>query len=217
MEKLFDGVFRIERRICTRNLIRGNKVYGERTVEESGEQYRVWDLYRSKLAGAINKGLKEMPIKDGGKILYLGAATGTTASHISDIVGKGGVVFCVEFAQRSMRDLIGVCEKRENMMPILADANKPSEYAEIGKVDVVYQDVAQPNQDEILIKNGIEFLQKGGYAMVAIKSQSIDVTAKPKDTYDRFKGALGKEFEILQEIELFPYDKDHLFLLLRKK
>ncbi|OIO22059.1 fibrillarin [Candidatus Micrarchaeota archaeon CG11_big_fil_rev_8_21_14_0_20_47_5] len=217
MEKIFENVFLVQGKIATKNLAEGSKVYGERLVREREGEYRIWDLYRSKLAAAIRKGLKELPIKEGSRVLYLGAASGTTASHVSDIVGEKGVVFCIEFAQRSIRDLIGICEKRKNMAPILADARKPRDYSDIGQVDVIYEDVAQPNQDEILLANAKAFLKKGGFAMIAIKSQSIDVTAAPKKMYEQVKVNLQGDFEILQEIELSPFDKDHLFLLLRKK
>ncbi len=217
MEEIFADVFLVDGKICTLNMVPGNRVYGERLARDGEKEYRIWDLFRSKLAGAIKKGLATLPIGKGTKVLYLGAATGTTASHVSDMIGKDGTVFCIEFAQRSMRDLMNVCEKRENMVPILADARKPEEYKEIGQVDVIYEDVAQPNQDEILLLNSDAFLKKGGYAMIAIKSQSMDVTARPEKMYEQVKRNLEPHFEILQEINLHPYDKDHLFLLLRKK
>ncbi|MEM2963764.1 MAG: fibrillarin-like rRNA/tRNA 2'-O-methyltransferase [Candidatus Anstonellales archaeon] len=217
MKRLFDGIFLVGGRIATKNLVPGKGVYGEKLILEGGIEYRVWDIFRSKLAAAIKKGLKGMPIRSGSRVLYLGAASGTTASHISDIVGREGVVFCIEFAQRPMRELIHVCEARENMIPILADANHPERYSEIENVDVIYEDVAQANQDEILIKNSQAFLKEGGYAMIAIKSQSIDVTQDPHRTYEKVKKSLLSKFTILEEIELSPYDKDHLFLLLEAK
>jgi fibrillarin-like pre-rRNA processing protein len=193
------------------------RVYGEKLVRVGEEEYRIWDVYRSKLAAAIKKGLREMPIKDGSRVLYLGAASGTTASHVSDIVGKEGLVYCVEFAPRAMRDLISVCERRENMVPLLADARKPETYKEVGKVDVIYEDVAQPDQAQILIKNANLFLKKGGYAMLAVKSQSIDITEEPKRVYEQVESELKPHFEILEKYELAPFDKAHLFILLRKK
>ncbi|MCX6776463.1 MAG: fibrillarin-like rRNA/tRNA 2'-O-methyltransferase [Candidatus Micrarchaeota archaeon] len=144
------------------------------------------------------------------------AAAGVTPSFISDIVGKKGVVYCIEFAPRSMRDLLYVCEKRSNMLPVLADARKTEEYAkEVRKVDVVYEDVAQPDQEGIMIGNARQFLRKGGYAMLAIKSQSVDVTKKPSEVYERMLEKLRKHFEILEQYELSPFDKDHLFVLMR--
>ncbi|HQT45041.1 MAG TPA: fibrillarin-like rRNA/tRNA 2'-O-methyltransferase, partial [Candidatus Micrarchaeota archaeon] len=144
-------------------------------------------------------------------------ATGTTPSHVSDILGENGELYCVEFAQRSMRELIQVCEKRPNMFPIHADANKPEEYKDVGEVDVVYMDVSQPNQSEILIKNCYAFLKKGGIAYLCVKSQSIDVTLPPRQVFEIVKKQLARDFIVEQEYELAPYDLDHLFLALRRK
>lgn len=206
-------------KLATRNFAPGTRVYGEKLAQEGEAEYRMWDLYRSKLAAAIHKGLKEMPIKPGSIVLYLGASTGTTPSHVSDIVGEDGGVYCVEFAQRSMRDLLNVCERRENMLPIMGDARLPQEYAEQieGKVDVIYQDVAQPDQDEIFLKNSRMFLKKGGWGMIAIKSQSIDVTRQPKKVFEQFVRNMAPEMDVQQQIELAPYDLEHLFISGKKK
>jgi len=116
-----------------------------------------------------------------------------------------------------MKSLLRLCERRENIIPILADARQPHKYEEVGKVDVVYEDVASPEQAEILLKNCRMFLKKGGYAMIAIKSQSIDVTQKPEETYKQFKEELSKELDLVEEVNLEPLEKDHLFLVLQKK
>jgi len=217
MAMLFENVFQIEGKLATKNMARGTRVYGERLVTKDGTEYRMWNPYRSKLAAAIKNGLKEMPIKEGSKVLYLGAASGTTASHVADIVGAEGIVYCVEFAHRPMRDLVSVCEKRENMIPIFADARMPDRYWEVGKVDVVYEDVAQPDQVRILIENARLFLKKGGSAMIAIKSQSIDVTKEPEKVFDEAVKELQKAFAVEERIKLQPYDKDHLFVRVTKK
>ena len=212
-EEKFPGVFLVGGRLATRNIAPGLRVYGEKLVREGEAEYRMWDLYRSKLAAAIHKGLKEMPIKPGSTVLYLGAATGTTASHVADIVGEEGAVYCVEFAQRSMRDLLSVCEKRGNMYPIMGDARQPEEYSDsVGKADVIYQDVAQPDQDDIFIRNSRMFLKKGGWGMIAIKSQSIDVTRQPKKIFEEFVRNVSPEIDVREQIELSPYDLEHLFI-----
>ncbi len=213
----FPGVYVVDGKMATKSIAPGTRVYGERIIRGEGCEYRIWDLYRSKLAGALKKGLEGLEIAPGSKVLYLGAATGTTPSHVADIVGANGELYCVEFAQRSMRELIQVCEKRPNMMPIHADANNPIEYEDVGKVDVVYQDVSQPNQPEILIKNCDMFLKNGGMAYLCVKSQSIDVTLPPQKVFEMVKKQLEGHFSIEQEIELAPYDLDHLFLALRKE
>ena len=128
ISEIFPGIFRIDGKLATKNFAPGTKVYGEKLVRVKNVEYRMWDLFRSKLAGAIVKGLSEVPIKPGSLVLYLGASNGTTPSHVSDIVGEEGAVFANEFAQRSMRDLMDVCAKRPNMMPIFGDARMPEEW-----------------------------------------------------------------------------------------
>ncbi|HUK84302.1 MAG TPA: fibrillarin-like rRNA/tRNA 2'-O-methyltransferase, partial [Candidatus Acidoferrum sp.] len=68
-------------RLATVNLTPGLNVYGERLVKVKGVEYRIWDAFRSKLAAAILKGVDNVPIEPGFKVLYLGAASGTTPSH----------------------------------------------------------------------------------------------------------------------------------------
>ena len=217
VEKLFDGVFRIDGKLATLNLAQGRKVYGEELLKEKGKEYRTWNPYRSKLAAAMMKGMKHMQIKDGSKVLYLGAATGTTPSHVSDIAGADGMVYCVEISERSMRDLLQLCEVRPNMLPLLQDARNTEAYADdIGTADVIYQDVAAKDQDDILLRNSA-LLKKGGYAYVAIKSQSIDVGKRPKEVFDQFINNISVRFEVLERIDIGQYDKMHLFLVLKKK
>ncbi len=217
MESIFQGVYKKGGLILTLNAVPGEKVYNERIVKEGGEEYRAWDPFRSKLAAAIRKGLKNFPFKKDSKVLYLGASTGTTISHLSDIVGGEGEIYSVEISAEPMKSLLRLCEKRENVIPIHADARKPGEYEEVGTVEVIYQDVAQPDQDDILINNAKKFLIKGGMAMICIKSQSIDVTKQPTTVFKEVLGKLEKEFEILEKIKLEPFDKDHLFVVLRNK
>ncbi len=217
VERLFDGVFRIDGKLATVNLASGVKVYNEDLVECDGKQYRLWTPYRSKLAAAIVNGLEKLSIRNGSHVLYLGAATGTTSSHISDIVAEKGQVYCIEVSERSMRDLLKVCETRSNMLPILQDARNTESYGEdVGMVDCIYQDVAARDQDQILLKNS-EMLKKGGYAYVAIKSQSIDVSRNPKKVFVEFLASVSSKFDIVQEIDIEPYHKMHLFVVLRKK
>ena len=219
--EIFPGVFRVGNMLATKNLVPGKKVYGERLVKADGIEYRQWDLYRSKLAGAIAKGLNELPIKPGSLVLYLGAASGTTVSHVSDIVGEDGGVFAIEFAQRPMRDLLALCEARKNVLPIFADARKPQDYAEhLGgeKADALYQDVAQPDQAEIFVANAKAYLKKEGQGMLCIKSQSIDVTQSPEKSYGQVIAKLEAEgLEIEEAFALDPYDKDHMFIRARMK
>ncbi|MCD6248283.1 MAG: fibrillarin-like rRNA/tRNA 2'-O-methyltransferase [Hadesarchaea archaeon] len=205
-------------RLATVNFSPGTKVYGEQVVSAEGIEYRIWDPYRSKLAAAILRGLSPIPIAGGSRVLYLGAASGTTASHISDIVGREGTIYCVEISPRPMRDLLAVCERRQNMIPILADASRPNQYHMIvEQVDVIYQDVAQPEQTNILLENARIFLKNKGYAFLALKARSIDVTKEPREIFRDEIGKLERELEIVDSRILEPYAKDHAMILARKK
>jgi fibrillarin-like pre-rRNA processing protein len=218
----FKSVYWVElddgtRKLATVNLARGIQVYGERLVEIGGVEYRLWDPYRSKLAAAILKNIKENPINPGKLVLYLGAASGTTPSHVSDLIGPSGFIYCVEISSRPLRDLLVVCSRRPNMTPILADARHPHNYcALVGKVDVIYQDIAQPDQTDILLSNVKTFLQEGGYAVLALKARSIDVTKEPREVFRGEMEKIEKEMEIIDAKILDPYEKDHAMLVLRK-
>jgi len=207
-----DGV----KRLATRNLAPGRTVYGERLVRFKGVEYRIWDAFRSKLAAAILKDLSFVPVKPKSKVLYLGAASGTTASHVSDIVGEEGHVYCVEFAFRAIRELVNhVCAHRPNMSPLMEDARFPERYVMfVPKVDVIYCDVAQPEQAKILSDNADLFLKPDGWIMLAVKAQSIDVTKEPSEIYKHEINVLKKRgFQIEQVVHLEPYDKAHAMIL----
>jgi len=204
-------------RLGTRNLSPGRNVYGEKLVKYEGTEYRVWDAFRSKLAAAILKGLETVPIRPNHSVLYLGAASGTTASHVSDIVGEKGHVYCVEFASRSIRDLVdNVCPYRINMSPILEDARFPEKYAVFirGRVDDIYCDIAQPEQAKVLADNAHHFLKGSGWVMLAVKAQSIDVTKEPSEVYkSELKVLENRGFDIQQVVHLEPYDKAHAMIV----
>jgi fibrillarin-like pre-rRNA processing protein len=204
-------------RLATRNLIPGLNVYGERLIKFRGVEYRVWDAFRSKLAAVILKGVQTMPIVPGSKVLYLGAASGTTASHVSDIVEESGHVYCVEFASRSIRDLVNnVASHRPNISPLLEDARLPEKYAMFisSKVDTIYCDVAQPEQAKLLADNADCFLKPAAWIMLAVKAQSIDVTKDPTAVYQMEVKVLRKRnFDVKQIVRLEPYDKAHAMIV----
>ncbi|KAG0515980.1 hypothetical protein BDA96_10G324100 [Sorghum bicolor] len=145
--------------LCTRNMNPGESVYGEKRVSVQKEdgtkvEYRVWNPFRSKLAAAVLGGVDNIWIAPGQRVLYLGAASGTTVSHVSDIVGPEGLVYAVEFSHRSGRDLVNMAKKRTNVIPIIEDARHPARYRMlVGMVDVIFSDVAQPDQARILALN----------------------------------------------------------------
>jgi len=206
-----------KRYIYTKSAYPGYNVYGERTVKKDGIEYREWDPSRSKIAAAIMKGCPNIFIRKGHIVLYLGAASGTTASHVSDIVGKDGFVFALDFAPRVIRDLVFVCEHFKNMAPMLEDAFHPEVYKKkVTEVDIVFQDIAQKNQVEIFLKNVKMFLRKGGYALLAVKSRSIDVTKKPKQVFREILHKLEKEIKVIDSRDLGPYEKDHMLYICKK-
>ena len=207
-------------RLATRNLAPGRPVYGERRIRFKRVEYRVWDAFRSKLAAAILKGVKKVPITPRSRVLYLGAASGTTASHVSDIVGEDGHVYCVEFASRSLRELVNnVAAYRLNMSPFLEDARFPEKYAMFiqGKVDCVYCDVAQHEQAKILADNSDVFLKPYGWVMLAVKAQSIDVTKDPTTVYKQESKVLKRRgFRVEEIVGLEPYDKAHAMIVAQR-
>ncbi len=204
-----------EKRLATLNLVPGNQVYKEKLVKINDEEFRAWDPFRSKLGAAIMNDLQTLPIVRKSRVLYLGVSTGTTASHVSDIVGPSGIVFCVEHTSRVAREFLDrVASHRSNMVPILQDARKPKEYfAVYGTIDVVYVDIAQPDQTEIAILNCKTFLKKGGYLMLVVKTRSIDVTKTPAEVTRMEAKKLKDGFELVQELDLAPYEKDHTMLV----
>ncbi|HKI08354.1 MAG TPA: fibrillarin-like rRNA/tRNA 2'-O-methyltransferase [Nitrososphaeraceae archaeon] len=203
------------REYATPNLVKGLTVYGEKLVKLNDEEYRIWDPFRSKLAAALKKGLRDFPLSHGDKILYLGASTGTTVSHVSDIVGNKGLVFAVEPSVRVARELIeNVASKRKNVIPIIEDARRPESYFSVfGNVDLVYCDIAQSDQTEIAIKNCNAFLKSEGVMLIIIKTRSIDVTMSPHSVVVMESEKLRKNnFQINQTINLDPFDKDHALI-----
>ena len=217
--KKFEGVFLVDGKPATFNLLPGTTVYGERLIKSDKREYRIWDFYRSKPAAAIKRGLKKFPLKRGMSILYLGAASGTTVSHFSDIVGNEGIIYAVDIAERVLREMIHHAEKRGNIVPILADARKPESYKNIilEKVDLVYEDVASKDQVPIIIRNANAFLKPQGCAIIVIKSQSIDVTKDPNQIYKECLIELEKHFEVLNKVKLDPYEKMHMFVVMKYK
>jgi fibrillarin-like pre-rRNA processing protein len=221
--KKFEGIYLIgkegEEKLGTLSLAPGETVYDEEIVKAGDKEYRVWDPFRSKLAAAILKGLGKIPFGEKSKILYLGAASGTTVSHVSDIVGPEGKVYCVEFAQRSFRDLVNnVSKNRINTVPIFEDARFPSRYRSlISEVDSVYCDIAQPDQARILAENLDTFLEQGKEFLMAIKARSIDVTKDPDAIFRREAEVLKKRGYTVEEmVRLDPFEKDHCMVRGRK-
>lgn len=199
-------------RLATKNLVPGRSVYKERLVVHGGAEYRLWDPFRSKLAAAILNGMGSFPFAEGSRVLYLGASTGTTVSHVSDIVGPGGIVFGVEHASRVARDFLDrVASRRSNIVPVMSDARQPNAYAAVfGKADVAYSDVAQPDQTGIAISNCRAHLRAGGDLLMVVKTRSIDVVRRPDSVIDgEIERLRAGGFTVSESVDLSPYDKDH--------
>ncbi len=204
--------------IFTKNLTPGKNVYGEKLVSQQTIEYREWNPAKSKLCSAMMMGCSDIKIRKGDVVLYLGSASGTTVSHVSDIVAEKGFVFALDFAPRVVRDLVFLSESRPNMAPILADANRPEKFqGRVSQVDIIYQDIAQKNQVEIFLKNISLFLKDSGFALLAIKSRSIDVTRKPSQIYRQVREELEKHLTIVDYRELGQFQKDHCFFICKKK
>lgn len=217
LKQIFEGVYVWKKYLLTLNSVPGKRVYGEKLFVINGKEYREWNPKRSKPAAAIKKGLKTFPIKKTSQILYLGAGTGTTISHFADIA-TNGIIFAIEISDRAYRDLVFNLQERKNVVPLLADARKINEYLQIvGKPNLVYCDIAQPDEVEIFIRNCNAFLSKNDYGMIAIKSRSIDVTKKPTEVYREAAEQISKAgYKILETIRLDPFEKDHAMIVVQK-
>jgi len=206
--------------LLTKNMVVGESVYGEKRISSEGEnqekiEYRVWNPFRSKLGAAILSGVDNIHMPPGTKVLYLGAASGTTVSHVSDIVGPDGLVYAVEFSHRSGRDLLNVAKKRTNIIPIIEDARHPHKYRMlIGMVDTIFADVAQPDQARILALNAHHFLKNNGNFVISIKASCIDSTAAPEAVFaDEVKKLQSEKLKPKEQITLEPYERDHAIVV----
>ncbi|MBN2065406.1 MAG: fibrillarin-like rRNA/tRNA 2'-O-methyltransferase [Candidatus Thermoplasmatota archaeon] len=210
------GVYKHQQKLFTENLTecKGVKVYNEQLRTVKGKEFRSWNPYRSKLAAALLNGIQAPPIKQDSAILYLGAATGTTVSHLSDIA-CGGILYAIEFSPVAVKHLVTAMNKRINVVPVLADANHPDRYAAIvSSVDFLYQDISQRNQADIFVHNAQQYLKPGRRGIIMVKARSIDVSITPKQAYQHVIDHLKEQgLKIIEVIELSPYEKDHAAIL----
>ncbi|WP_115863308.1 fibrillarin-like rRNA/tRNA 2'-O-methyltransferase [Halorussus litoreus] len=200
--RTFDG----SERLATR----GTPVYGEPTDGD----WRVWDAGRSKLGAMLENDL-DLGLSGGETVLYLGAASGTTVSHVADFAGP---TYAVEFAPRPVRDLVGVAAGRENLIPLLKDARKPETYGHVveANVDAIVQDVATQGQARVAVENR-RFLGDDGRLLAAIKARSEDVTREPEAVFEDALDDLREAYEILDTGRLEPYHDDHLGVVARPR
>lgn len=184
-------------------------VYSERMIGGA----RVWDPFRSKLAALYYTGTG-VELAPEMRVLYLGAANGTTVSHVADYVEA---VYAVEFAPRPMQDLLEVARRRKNIVPIMADASRPEQYAPLVEaVDLLYQDVAQPDQAAILVRN-CAFLRPEGMVILMLKTRSVDIRKTPEEVFrDTIAELTGAGLDVVESVWLSPYHKDHAAIVCRK-
>lgn len=216
MEEIQTRIFEQNGSIYTENMVPSEKVYGERLVSQDGVEYRHWKPERSKAGAAVKKGI-ELELEEDSFVLYLGAASGTTVSHFSDIC-RDGIIVGVEYSDTVIRKLVDLAEKRENIAPILGNARKPEEYTEfVNEADIVFQDISQKDQVSMFTKNCEKFLKQDGTGLLALKAQSISSTRDPKEIYDEAEEDLKEKFEIVEKTTLEPFETDHMFFKLKLK
>jgi fibrillarin-like pre-rRNA processing protein len=204
-----------DQRIATRSLAPGQRVYDEDLLTLGGQEFRTWDPTRSKLGSYLVKGGRNLSLEPGSRVLYLGAANGTTPSHVSDVV-RDGILVAVEFSPRSFRDLLRVAGPRPNMVPVLADAWRPELYERyLGKVDLLFQDIAQRQQAQIFAKNVNRFRPATG--ILAIKARSVDVAADPRAVYSQVAADVERltGYHVVETIDLGPFEKDHAAIVIK--
>jgi fibrillarin-like pre-rRNA processing protein len=198
-----------------KNLIFKDNTYY--TIDKLSGKKRFWDPTRSKVCAALKKKINLFPITSNSKILYLGVAEGYTISYISDIITKG-IAIGVDISAHSMQKFYLISKKRENLVPILEDANKPENYKDLidFKVDLIIQDVAQKNQIEILKKNSDFFLKESGYVMLSLKTTAIS-QGKTNNIINEQLKEFEKHFKIIDKKRLDPFEKKHIFVIGQKK
>lgn len=202
--RAFDG----EERLATR----GEPVYGEPTDGE----WRAWNPNRSKLGAMLELGMDAgLAGGDEETVLYLGAASGTTVSHVADVSGP---TYAVEFAARPARDLLEAADSRPRLFPLLADARKPETYAHVVESDVgaIVQDVATRGQARVALENR-QFLADDGRLLLAVKARSEDVTREPAAVFADVREELTEGYEILESQQLDDYHADHLGIVARPR
>ncbi len=211
MDEILPGLYREGGKLYTASADPGTSVYGERTLEKDGREYREWDTRRSKLAALMSKGFADVGLRQDSRVLYLGAASGTTVSHISDMLTEG-IVFAVEFAPEPFTALRGLAAGRENIIPVMGDARRPEKYAPLlSSMDFLYQDVAQRDQSGIFLKNA-RFVHGRGILM--LKCRSVDVSEAPKKVSEREAAYLRKNgIRVRDVVDLSPEEKDHYAII----
>ena len=189
-------------------------VYGERWTTAGGRSYRSFEPARSKLAAGIDRGWSAPLPQPGERWLYLGAASGTTASHVADLVGADGRVYAVERSVRPFVRLLAVADRWPNLLPVLGDARTPEAYADLVPiVDGVYADVAQPDQVDLVRANAAYFLRDdGGVVVVALKTSSMGRTSSAQDHLRSAEASLAAIGPVGPSLRLAPFFRSHFLV-----
>ncbi len=189
-------------------------VSGERWVERSGRTYRSFEPTRSKLAAALSNGWTGGLPCPRDRWLYLGAATGTTASYVADLVGPEGRVYALERSLRPFSRLLALSARWPNLLPILGDARRPREYSGlVPPVDGLYCDVAQPDQIPIVRSNAELFLKgPGARVLVALKTPSMGRDRTAAGHRARSEEELRAFVHLARVVTLEPFHRGHYLL-----
>jgi fibrillarin-like pre-rRNA processing protein len=204
-----------EGKLYTEDLEGGRSIHGERLMVLDGRTWREWVPWRSKMAAYTRK--KGLPSMGGRTLLYLGAAQGTTVSHLSDLM-PDGTIYAIEVSPAAFAPLSALSKRRSNMVPIMGDGFRPETYRMmVGSADAIYQDVAQKDQLGMFVRNASMFIGKGGRGMLMLKARSVDVTADPQSVAERTaRGLREAGFEVLDMTDLDPFQKDHYALYVER-
>ena len=192
-------------------------VYGERITKSGKKSLRTWEPKRSKLSAAIRNGLRNFPFLEDSSVLYLGASTGTTVSHISDICSEG-MIFAVEFSTEPFSKLLELSRDRQNIYPVFSTARSPENYSLFIERDpeIIYQDISQKDQLRILLRN-MQAFPGWNYAMLMLKAISIDSSRNPEAVMREQEALLRKErnISILETVNIGNFHRGHFCIVMK--
>ena len=204
-----------KKKLATLNNASINEVYNEKLIKINGKQYNLWNPYTSKLAAAIVNGMEIFPILKKTKVLYLNGAIEKTLSHISDIIGVNGKIFILrDINENSKKFLDNVMNDRTNVFTITRDNGDPAKFSsKTEMVNVVYVDITQHNETEVAIQNCKRYLTDGGFLMLVVPTKKIDFVNNPNGQNLEEIQKLQSSFEIIQQINLTDFFKEHSMII----
>jgi fibrillarin-like rRNA methylase len=209
--RLWTRRFGERRELWTETAGRPPPVYGERWRAEEHRTLRAFEPARSKLAAGIVAGWRGPLPRPGERWLYLGAASGSTASHVADLVGPAGAVYAVERSVRPFARLLAAAERWPNLLPVLADAREPERYADlVPPVAGLYADIAQPDQVAIVRRNAELLLTGHGCpVLLALKTSSMGRERAPAGHLAHAEAELDARIERSPSVGLAPSHRAH--------